>query len=432
MTIKKIHLTILLSICILTGSKNLIGQNSTNSPYSRFGIGMLDNQRTNVISNNMGGVGIGLYSNSFINTTNPASYAAFDTLSFHFDGGLSASIQQFKDANGSFSANVGSIDYMTFGFPINKWLRTSFGLLPISNMTYDVSSVRTLEENNSTFSQIYNGNGGLNQVYLGAGIKITPRLFAGFNANYIFGSIQRNRIIDLGNNADTYSSKVSEKIKASDYSFDFGLQYFHPINKDIKMGVGLTFSPQSNISAKRDKYAYTYQFNVENGLEMNQDTVLNLAEEAGDIKFPYSIGTGVSFENPGKWMIGSDFTYANWEAYESFNAKDPNIQNSWKIALGGYWVPDNRSIASFWKRTIYRMGFRYGDSYYHVNGTSITEYGLNFGVSFPFRKTGSSINLGFEYGGLGKAVDNLVKENYFKFRLGISINERWFVKYRYK
>ncbi|MFA8449640.1 MAG: hypothetical protein ACEPOW_02980 [Bacteroidales bacterium] len=430
MTIRKLYLTILLSICMLTGLKDLIGQSSTNSPYSRFGIGMLDNQKSNVISKSMGGIGQGVFSRTFINPMNPASYAAFDTLSFHFDGAVSASILSLKSANNSASANSGSVDYLTFGFPINRFWRASFGLLPFSNVTYDVLKVRDGGDNIGSINQIYNGSGGFNQVYIGSGFKVMPNLFVGFNAYYVFGSIARARELGVPEQNNAYETRVTEKLRASDYYFDFGVQYFRNLKDDLKLGMGATFSPQNQLSAKRDYFAYNFQKSG-TGLEKNQDTIISRPEEKGNMKFPLNFGLGFSIEKDRNWMIGTDFTYANWKNYSSFGQSFSTIKDSWSFKVGGYWLPDNRSIANFLNRSIYRVGFHYGDSYYKINNQSIPEYGINFGVSFPFRKNQSSINLGIEYGGLGKAVDNLVKESYFKFSLGISIHEKWFVKYKY-
>ena len=50
-----------------------------NSPYSRYGMGILSNQSLG-INRQMGGLGYGLRSSEYINILNPASFSQADTL----------------------------------------------------------------------------------------------------------------------------------------------------------------------------------------------------------------------------------------------------------------------------------------------------------------------------------------------------------------
>ena len=51
--------------------------NGTNSPYSRFGLGTLDDQSQG-FNKAMSGLGIGLHAGNRVNMLNPASYAVAD------------------------------------------------------------------------------------------------------------------------------------------------------------------------------------------------------------------------------------------------------------------------------------------------------------------------------------------------------------------
>lgn len=61
--------------------------NSTNSPYSQFGLGLLSEQ-TSGFSRGMNGLGLGFHEGNQVNYLNPASYARIDSLTFIFDAGL--------------------------------------------------------------------------------------------------------------------------------------------------------------------------------------------------------------------------------------------------------------------------------------------------------------------------------------------------------
>ena len=58
----------------------------TNSSYSRFGLGLLHDQ-SHGFSKSMGGAAIGVRIGNVVNTANPASYSAIDSLSLIFDVG---------------------------------------------------------------------------------------------------------------------------------------------------------------------------------------------------------------------------------------------------------------------------------------------------------------------------------------------------------
>ena len=79
---------ILVGSWLLASSTVVCAQISTNSPYTRYGLGdMFDQSFTNNAA--MGGVGYALRTPEHINAMNPASYTAVDSLSFIFDAGMS-------------------------------------------------------------------------------------------------------------------------------------------------------------------------------------------------------------------------------------------------------------------------------------------------------------------------------------------------------
>ena len=67
-----------------------------------------------------------------------------------------------------------------------------------------------------------------------------------------------------------------------------------------------------------------------------------------------------------------------------------------------------------------------------LNGEAVNEFGISFGVGLPIKNTGSSVNLGFEIGRRGTTDNDLIRENYFKFTLGLAIFERWFLQRKYQ
>jgi hypothetical protein len=98
------------------------------------------------------------------------------------------------------------------------------------------------------------------------------------------------------------------------------------------------------------------------------------------------------------------------------------------ISIGGFFTPNMNSISSYFNRVTYRAGFNYQKTGLVVNETDINEYGISFGVSLPIGLKLSNVNLGFELGKRGTTDNNLVEEQFFNFRLSLSLNDKWFRK----
>ena len=69
-------------------------------------------------------------------------------------------------------------------------------------------------------------------------------------------------------------------------------------------------------------------------------------------------------------------------------------------------------------------------SYYKVKGENINKVAVDAGFGFPLKKglNPTVINVGVEYGKCGTTDNGLVKEQYLKGTINVTINERWFAK----
>src|SRR5688572_26384237 len=191
---QKIFLLIVLflNISVLAGAQE-------NSPYSRYGMGDLV-PNTSIINRSMGGVAAAYvdYDKRFdlkeiypksqtVNFLNPASYAkmritSFD-LGFEVDNRSILSSEPVK----KFNAASANISYVQLGIPLSRKnnLGMAVGLRPISRINYKIQQ----NQRNSvdSIANLYEGNGGSYQVYLGLG-KSFKNLSIGVNTGYYFGS----------------------------------------------------------------------------------------------------------------------------------------------------------------------------------------------------------------------------------------------------
>jgi hypothetical protein len=88
----------------------------------------------------------------------------------------------------------------------------------------------------------------------------------------------------------------------------------------------------------------------------------------------------------------------------------------------------------------YRFGLMLDKTYYNVpnptggGSTQITSKAVTLGLGLPLRGNISSfykMNITAELGQRGTLNNGLVKENYVTFRLGFTLNDKWFQRYKF-
>ena len=158
-------------------------QNEISMPYSSYGIGMV-NRSSNGILDAMGGVSYGMQNPYYINFRNPASYAAFDSLSFIADVSASVYSSLLKQRRLSQKNSYAKPGYITIGLPVTRHWRTSVGILPFSDIGYSIDNSEVID-NIGSVNYVYSGKGGVNQLYWGNAFKICKGLSIGLNVSYL-------------------------------------------------------------------------------------------------------------------------------------------------------------------------------------------------------------------------------------------------------
>ena len=151
----------------------ITAQNGVNSPYTRYGFGLLSDQSTTA-NRGMGGISYGLR-NKLINVGNPASYSAVDSITFLFDAGISLQNANFNSGDVKMNAKNSSLDYIAMQFRLYKKIGATIGLVPFSKINYSFSGDGQKVPGNDESSDVYsyesfNGSGGLHQVFAGIGV----------------------------------------------------------------------------------------------------------------------------------------------------------------------------------------------------------------------------------------------------------------------
>jgi hypothetical protein len=412
----KIVFTIALLLCAFVS----VAQNRISSPYSRYGLGDVQN-RSALSVYSMGNINKAILDPQTINIGNPASYSAFDSMSFVFDAAMISSSSNLISSSASQNSNYTSLSYFLIGFPLLKSVKASFGILPFSDIGYLMED-KQMVENIGSVKYIYEGDGGLTQINMGLSYNILPQWSIGANAAYVFGNVFRTRKIEFDSTL-TFNTLNKESNNMKGYVFQFGSIYNIKMKNNQYFNIGATYSLDSKLSSRNTVLSGVYSLNNLDEVIMGDTTELILNEKA-HITVPFKAGGGVAYGKTNKFMLGLDFEFQNWSSFTQFGQSD-SLKNSMKIALGGMYIP-NYNSPSFFNRAKYRAGFKYHQSHLDLKNTQLRDISLNVGMGLPLRRSLNNVNIGIEVGQLGTTTNNLIRINYVNIQIGVQFYERWF------
>ena len=392
---------------LLSGAGTLLAQ-STSSPYSIFGIGILEGNSIGP-SKGMGGTGIAFLSDMSVNSMNPASYSGIDSLLTIFEVGIFGKYSSFSTLQDKQSDVNANLKYVLMGFRVNPRLATSFGFMPVSSIGYNINAKAPIEGTNQQYIETYSGTGGVNQIYGGASLKILKNLSLGVNAAYLFGNITRME----SSAAFNYSYK--DVTYVANFDFNYGLNYQLKIKK-WKYNLGIIYSRSKDLRTKN-----TTTITTPTGTE-------TLKEYTYDYSIPQNLGAGIAVSK-GFFRAGIDFERSDWQNIEFTNVYF-QTRNSNRYSFGAEFpLPGDRKGTG--KMIFLRFGGDYRQSYLLVDNIPIDGGTLTFGTGLPLKGTLNAINIALEFGTIGTTKRGLIREDYIGIHLDMSLRDLWFRKRMY-
>lgn len=408
----------------------------SQSPYSFYGVGVNTFKGT-MDNRSMGGLNV--YSDSIhLNLTNPASYSELKLVNYSV--GVNYNKYNFKTDNTNESASSGNINYLAVGIP-TKHFNFGFGIIPQSSVEYFLTS--TDETAVPERVNRYEGEGGVNTAFLTFGFKLFKRVDLetkvgkfiknigyGVTANYEFGNLRHTasrflKDIEL-------STRLENNSSLSGVNFVYSTLIKEKIFKNLTLQATYIFKPASKLSSNNTQRLGTIPISGGYGGDFEDIDLAALNLEKTKITIPKSNSFGIGVGEETKWFIGFDYTKVDGGGLDNklFKLENVEFKKASKIAFGGFWIPKHDSFTSYFSRIVYRAGIRIEETGLHIQNQAINEFGINFGFGLPFQGF-SNLNLGFEVGRRGTKNAGLIQEDFFSVRLGISLNDRWFVKTKY-
>jgi hypothetical protein len=425
---KKISLLGIVWLCVLS-----VHAQTENSPYSRYGLGDLVPTQ-NILNRGMGGVSAAYSDFHTVNFINPASYAKLKYTTFDFGLELDNKTLKALDPPRKFSSFSPIISYLQMGIPLSmkKDWGVNVGLRPLTRINYKIERNERVPGVDS-LNTLFEGNGGLYEVHAGTGFGLLKHFTIGVNIGYLFGTKNystRKTFVPDSSDVFYYQSNHETQANYNGILLNGGIQYAGKVGKSTVLRLGAFGNLQQTLKGTKSTLRETFQYNAAGGID-SIDVALNEKGVKGDVEFPSTYGGGFIFDKPGRWMFGADIVISNWDDYRFFGETD-EVQNSWKVNVGGQIIP--KPGKNYLSYVAYRLGAQYGKDYISVDG-DLPTWGVTAGASLPMRKAAytnqySMINLGLEYGQRGNS-ENQVRENFFRFSVGLSLSDLWFVKRKY-
>ena len=392
---------------LLAGLMLLASVSDAGGPvYTRYGIGdilFFGSSRTWA----MGGPGLALRGEGFINLANPAGLSGLMRTRFDASFGYAATWSEQGGSRSTFG--LGGVQNVATAFPIDArhGIAMSIGITPYSSVGYSLR--RSDDQSGVVSTQSFYGRGGLSSISLGLSASITQSSHVGLKAEYLYGRIRQYSTIDFQN-----ASFVDDFIDRSGFYQGFQITAgtildVNSVLPDVPVSIALTATLPSTA-----------------GVEQNDsfsalDTVL---QSTGDATLPFRLGAGAYARIGERINAIADVVYERWSGATLFGAAQTELRNSLRISAGMELLPRAGDVP-YLQRIGYRLGVGYAQTYVQLNGTGIDDVFATAGFSFPVGPD-ARLNTGFQVGTRGTTAAGLQKDTYVKFSLGFSASELWF------
>lgn len=446
-------------------------QNLGNSPYSQNGIGDLspDGLSRNI---EMGQTGVASPSSYFINLANPSLLPInkFTVMDF----GVIGQIKALRTSSASDNSSGGNFNHLVMAVPLIKerW-SMALGLRRFSNVNYQVSGTDLINNDTRSYNFNYKGNGGTNEVFIANGIKLTNKIYTGFTTSYYFGAIKEDYSAQIV--GDNFKSTYYNRTNHGELNFKPGFFFKSEVKKLNKnhilkisktiidsLGVSKTITKDSTYTTSKIVFSSKDTANFKGtGLFYSIGGVADFSHTGNSTEFesvqrrtatdglisedtlknnvpinyslPLGYKVGINLERTYVWALTADFSYKNWSNYKN-SANAATLANSYGIGIGGERFVKLKLLKSE-KLVIVRGGFNYQKTPYIFDNQQVEDISFSTGISFLLPKSKEEVELNPKFINLTVVVGqrgnlDLIREQYIRFNFGVTVNDRWFKRYK--
>jgi len=392
----------------------------STSTYTRYGVGDVYYSYS-ARSLSMGHSGSALINKDYVEILNPASWSALSRtrieFSFVYNGMLLSNSTESKYyGDGEFKG-------FTFAFPVSQanGIGAAMGIVPYSRSNYLIVQ-KGVDEGSSvgSYTATYEGKGGLSKIFIGGSVNLPMEFVFGGTFEYYFGNLRYNSKIEF-DNSQIFPSQYELRYGPTGFGTTLGLispNLAGVLNSESISEVRLSLS--TNLISK---------LNVDTSLITRSSSIIDsIGSGETNMEVPYRINAGLGITLVEKYFFVLDYFFQPWTEFKLHNIKQKNLKDLHKISLGFEYRPKRQIGASYWEQIMLRAGLSFEKSQYTFNGNDIDQYSAFAGFSLPLSAE-NTFDFAFEYSMRGTTDNNLLKENFFRFNLGISFGDIWFLRY---
>ena len=398
-------------------------QRTSYSPYSYFGVGETNFSAT--VENQMMGGNTAYYDSVHQNMNNAASLSKLKFVNYSV--GVDLKNTSYLSASTNEKSTAAAINYISVAIP-TKLLSFSFGIKPKTSVGYLLEN----DDKSKTPPELnrFTGSGGVSNAFVSIGFELFKNWGFGFSSSYAFGNLNHyhTKILE---NIELYT-RVSSESSVSGLDYNFSTVYQKTFNEKITLYSSIVFQPEAKYKSRNNQTISTIDPNSSFGGDSEEIDLSAVGLKNTNIKIPNSLSFGLGLGQDKKWFLGFNYMKNDEGGYknELMGLDNVEFKSSQTYSLGGFFLPEYNSFTNYFKTLTYRFGLRYKSGGLFVNDQQINEIGVNFGFGIPLAGI-SSANLGFEFGQRGTTKASLIKEKFFSIRLGVSLNDLWFIRSMY-
>ena len=413
------------------------GNARSGSIYSFFGagtpvdIGSIEEESAGVF-------GISLKGFSSTGFANPAFFG--QSLFTATTIGLSVSRFDARDVNGrSTNALVNPTSFL-LSFPLYTGkLGVGVGLYQVTNSRFRVFQNGTVskgDDANIGFSVNDRGSGGINKLEFGVGFKLTPSISLGYAPSYVFLSSSIESVLETDDPA--VGDQVSFfNTDGQGFGNRFGLVYN---KRDLlwandALTFGATLTLPTKISSERvnqfDKF-----LGIDNeGFSIIETITIDEGEGLGrgDIELPLEYGAGFTYRPSPYTNFSVEGQVQKWSdtSFDFSPEQETFLKDRFRVGVGTQFHPYRKRSNRFLSKFKYGVGVNYDTGHLQINGQNIETLVFSTGLGILGRgRSGSALDLSFQYGIRGTRKNNLVKEDIWSFKLSLNLSELMFIRRR--
>ncbi|MCM0664761.1 aromatic hydrocarbon degradation protein [Flavobacterium tyrosinilyticum] len=407
---------IVLWSCFLLMSLTSFSQSISSSPYSLYGVGSLyESDFGNLPS--IGGSGIALPSDTFINNLNPASLGFMYQSHFLFDIGGKAIATTYQSSTRTEKRNNFQFSHLAFAFPVTKNSGFSLALRPYSSSVFKISNLKLpISDSQEYYYVTAQGSGGLNNLDFSYGYRFGKKLTLGATGTFLFGNTVDDRAFLISNAITTIHKKTDYNGVRATLGGQFKI--------DSTFTIGTTVKVPSRIKASKVQSVASIADEVETAVETN------VATDTDDYYMPLELGFGVSKRFKNNLNLTLDYEKSFWDSTKQSELYGEFV-NQDRFALGISYNA-KKNIRKYWDRVGYSAGVNFDNGYLEVDKHRVNNASVSIGLNLPIENTFSSLNISYSYGQKGRIANDLIKENYHKISINLSLDGIWFVKRKFE